>query len=69
MESFSMFEYIEGDAGSVLSIKMESWFTPHLLIPLAGVDADEVYAYFLDHVDEKVHENTFADLVAAWLGF
>ena len=34
-----------------------------------GVDADIVYAYFLQHVDEKEYEHTLADLVAAWLGF
>jgi hypothetical protein len=43
--------------------------SPHLLIPLEGVDVDMVYAYFLHHVDEREHHHTLPDLVAAWLGF
>ena len=69
MRSFSVFEYLEGDKPPVLSIKTESWFSPHLLIPLAEVDADAVYAHLLDHIDEAEHEHSLTDLVAAWLGF
>ena len=69
MLSFSVLEDIEGEFPPILSIKNESWFSPHLLVPLAGVDADAVYAYFLQHVDENEHHHTFTDLVAAWLGF
>ncbi|MCX6790545.1 MAG: hypothetical protein NTV60_03425 [Candidatus Kaiserbacteria bacterium] len=69
MTSFSVFEDIEGEFPPVLSIKTESWHSPHLVIPLAGVDADMVYAHFLHHVNEEEHKHTFSDLVAAWLGF
>lgn len=69
MISFSVFEDIEGTLPPLLSIKNETWLSPHLVIPLEGVDADAVYAYFLQHVDEGEHKHTFADLVAAWLGF
>ncbi|MHB8660995.1 MAG: hypothetical protein ACYC75_03660 [Minisyncoccota bacterium] len=69
MISFSVLEDVEGELPPVLSIKTESWLSPHLVIPLAGVDADAVYAYFLQHVDEVEHHHTFTDLVAAWLGF
>lgn len=69
MTSFSVLEDIEGAFPPVLSIKTESWHSPHLMIPLGGVDADMVYAYFLHHVDEGEHHHTFVDLVAAWLGF
>ncbi len=69
MTSFSVLEDIEGEFPPVLSIKTESWHSPHLVIPLEGVDADLVYAYFLHQVDEAAHEHTFIDLVAAWLGF
>jgi hypothetical protein len=69
IHSFSVFEYIEGNRPPVLSIKTESWFSPHLLIPLHGVDADAVYAHLLTRVDEKEHPHTLSDLVAAWLGF
>ncbi|MDP1707087.1 MAG: hypothetical protein Q8L30_00805 [bacterium] len=69
MISFSVLEDIDGELPPMLSIKTESWLSPHLIIPLGGVDADVVYAYFFQHVDEGEHEHTFVDLVAAWLGF
>ena len=69
MLSFSVLEDIEGMLPPMISIKTESWLSPHLIIPLEGVDVDVVYAYFLHHVDEDAHHHTFVDLVAAWLGF
>ncbi|MDE1919772.1 MAG: hypothetical protein KGH56_03755 [Patescibacteria group bacterium] len=69
MISFSVLEDIEGELPPVLSIKTESWLSPHLVIPLGGVDADLVYAHFLERVDEDEHHHTLSDLVAAWLGF
>jgi len=69
MISFSVLEDVEGEFPPVLSIKNESWLSPHLVIPLEGVDADTIYAYFLHHVDEDEHKHTFVDVVAAWLGF
>jgi hypothetical protein len=69
MISFSVLEDLEGELPPMISIKTESWVSPHLIIPLAGVDADAVYAYFLKHVDEAEHRHTLSDLVAAWLGF
>ncbi len=69
MTSFSVLEDIEGNLPPVLSIKTESWLSPHLVVPLENADADAVYAYFLRHVDEGVHRHTLVDLVAAWLGF
>jgi hypothetical protein len=69
MISFSVLEDIEDELPPLLSIKNRSWLSPHLLIPLDGVDADIVYAYFLQHVDEKEHTHTVVDLVAMWLGF
>jgi len=68
MISFSVLEDVEGELPPMLSIKTESWLSPHLIIPLEGVDADTVYAYFLERVDESEHPHTFTDLVAAWLG-
>ncbi|MGH7175409.1 MAG: hypothetical protein ACREGR_03575 [Minisyncoccia bacterium] len=69
MRSFAMLEHIEGEEPPLLSIKTESWFTPHLVIPLAGVDADALYAYLLERVEEAEHPHTIVDLVAAWMGF
>jgi hypothetical protein len=69
MASFSVLEDVKDEFPPMLSIKTDSWLSPHLIIPLAGVDADAVYAYFLHHVDEGDHQHTFADLVAVWIGF
>jgi hypothetical protein len=69
MISFSVLEDVKGELPPMLSIKTESWLSPHLIIPLDGVDVDVVYAYFMEHVDEEEHHHTFVDLVARWLGF
>lgn len=69
MLSFSVLEDLEGELPPVISIKTESWLSPHLVIPLEHIDADAVYGYFLRHVDEDEHRHSFTDLLAAWLGF
>lgn len=69
MISFCTLEDIAGEFPPMLSIKTESWLSPHLVIPLEGVDVDVVYTHFLKRVDEKEHPHSFHDLVAAWLGF
>ncbi len=69
MTSFSVLEDVKGELPPMLSIKTESWLSPHLIIPLNGMNADTVYAYFLERVDEDEHHHTFSDLVARWLGF
>jgi hypothetical protein len=69
MISFSVLEDIEGEFPPLLSIKNESWLSPHLLVPLTGIDPDLVYAHFLQQVDEMEHSHTLTDVVAAWLGF
>ena len=69
MISFSVLEDVKGELPPMLSIKTSSWLSPHLIIPLNGIDADMIYNYFLNHVDEAEHHHTFNDLVAAWLGF
>jgi hypothetical protein len=69
MTSFSVLEDIEGEFPPMLSVKTESWLSPHLVIPLQGVDVDLVYAHFYRNVDEGEHHHTLSDLVAAWLGF
>jgi hypothetical protein len=69
MVSFSVLEDVENEYPPMISIKTESWLSPHLIIPLSGVNPDAVYAYFLEHVEEDEHPHTFTDLVAGWLGF
>ena len=69
MASFSVLEDVEGALPPMLSVKTENWLSPHLIIPLEGVDADAIYSYFLKNVDEEEHHHTLIDLVAGWLGF
>lgn len=69
MESFSILEDPEDELPPLLSIKTESWLSPHLVIPLEGVDAEGVYLHFLERVPFDAHHHTLPDLVAAWLGF
>ena len=69
MISFAVLEDIEDELPPLLSIKNDHWFTPHLMIPLQGVDVDHIYAHFLANVDEDKHPPTMTDVVAAWLGF
>ena len=69
MHSFSMLEDIEGELPPILSIKTDSWHSPHLVIPLPGVNADALYAHLLTRVNEDEHKHTIADVVAAWFGF
>ena len=69
MISFSMLEDINEKLPPLLSIKNESWISPHLVIPLDGVNANAVYEHFLRKVNEGEHSHTFVDLVAVWLGF
>lgn len=69
MTSFSVLEDVEGEYPPMISIKTNHWMSPHLIIPLEGVNPDSIYAYFLSQVTEETHAHTFADLVAAWLGF
>ncbi len=69
MMSFSVLEDIEGEFPPMLSIKTESVFSPHLVVPLEGVDADALYSYFLAHVDESAHHHSFTEVVERWLGY
>ena len=69
MTSFSVLEDIDGKFPPMISIKIESWLSPHLIIPLEGVNVDAVYAHFFRSVEEEDHRHSFVDLVAAWLGF
>ena len=69
MESFSILEHPEGETVPYLSIKTESWISPHLVIPLQDVDAEAVYLHFYERVPEGAHYHSFVDLFGFWLGF
>jgi hypothetical protein len=61
MLHFSVLEYIDHDLPPALSIKTRSLLAPHLLVPLSGVDADDVYEYISIHLDEGRHETSVID--------
>lgn len=61
MLHFSIMEHVEGAHPHRLSIKTRSLFTPHLLIPLPGVDAEEIYVYLSNHLDEGFHQHGLMD--------
>jgi hypothetical protein len=61
MLHFSVLEYPDTDLPPALSIKTRSVFSPHLLIPLTGVDPDAVYAYISLHLEEGHHETSIVD--------
>lgn len=67
MHSFSVLEYIDGSKPPVLSIKTHSLLSPHLMIPLEGVDSDAVYAFLFAYVEEGAHKDTFVDHIIEWL--
>lgn len=69
MTSFSVLEDVEGEYPPMLSVKTVNWLTPHLIIPLRPEDADTIYAFFSERVEEGEHKHTVVDVVAAWLGF
>jgi len=68
MHSFSMFEYIDDSKAPMLSIKTNSLLSPHLMIPLEGVDADAVYAFLFVYIEEGEHKITPIDNFVEWLG-
>jgi hypothetical protein len=69
MHSFAMLEHVEGTEPPLLSIKTHHWFTPHLVIPLQGVDPDLVYAYLLERVRGGRASAHVRRPRRAWMGF
>lgn len=61
MLHFSVLEYPDHDLPPALSIKTRSLLTPHLLVPIVGVDPDEVYEYISHHLEEGRHETSVID--------
>ena len=55
MLHFSVLEYWDGSLPTALSIKTRSLLSPHLMIPLNGVDQDAVYEYLSNHLAEGNH--------------
>lgn len=52
-----------------LLIDSKKFFTPLMVIPIEGVDADHVHDYLLDFLPEEDHMEPFAHRLMEWLGF
>jgi hypothetical protein len=67
MHSFSILEYIDETLPPSLSIKTSSLLTPHLVIPLIGVDPVAVHEFLSQHIEHIYHHETFLDRVVEFL--
>lgn len=58
---FSVLEYLDPSLPPALSLKTKSIMAPHLLIPIIGHDAEEIYEYVSFHVKEGSHDESPID--------
>lgn len=65
--SFSMIEYIDETIPPAVSLKTTSILFSHLIVPLQGVEPDDVFNFLEQHVPHIPHHPTFADHLASWL--
>jgi|JI8StandDraft_1071087.scaffolds.fasta_scaffold19768_4 hypothetical protein len=63
VRSFSILEYMDHDLPPVLSIKTSLILSSHLLIPIHDHDAEEMYAFLEQHIEEGRHENHLIDRI------
>ncbi|MBU6323476.1 hypothetical protein KGQ55_02195 [Patescibacteria group bacterium] len=67
IDSFSLIEYLDESLPPALSLKTTGVLSPHLIIPLEGVDPDDIFSYLEQHVPHVPHEPTLTDHLAVWL--
>lgn len=68
MISFSILEYIDPETPPTLSIHTRSILSPHLVIPLVGVDPIDVYEILEAHVDVDMHHDGVVERMVDFLG-
>ena len=69
MRTFSVFEYIDSSLPPALSIKTNHVFSPHLVIPIVGIDPMSVYNFVSAHVPEgRHHEPSLLDHLVGLFG-
>lgn len=61
MLSFSVLEYVDESVPPSLSIKTKNFLASHLLIPIVGHNPVEIYEFFLAHIPEGRHDESFFD--------
>jgi hypothetical protein len=69
MMSYTVVEYLDGSLPPAISIKTTGILTPHLTVPLPGVDADAVYEYMYARVPHEPHEPPLSERLIALFRF
>lgn len=66
LESF----WVEGyDTEPKIIIQSEKTLMPYIVIPLGGVDPEEVREYLLEHLEEEEHSEPLSHKIMEYLGF
>jgi hypothetical protein len=68
LDSFNVDE-LSKDHTPKLIVEAKSFFTPTLVIPLIGIDADRVHDFLLDFLPEEEHVEPLSHKIMEWLGF
>ena len=68
LESFSIEEQSD-DGISKLIVNPENFLSPLIIIPIEGVDPDEIHDYLLLSLEEADHTEPLAHRIMEWLGF
>lgn len=61
MMHFSVLEYADETMPPSLSIKTRNLLSPHILIPIVDHDPVDIYEFFVEHVPEGKHDESFFD--------
>lgn len=67
IESYSI--ALNPNKAEVLSIKLKSWYTPVIRIPIQGVDPVNIDDLVIAYIPEKEHEYSWVDVIASRFGF
>ena len=69
MLSFSVLEYADETMPPSLSIKTKNVFSPHILIPIIDHDPVDIYEFFVEHIPEGAHDESFFDRLIEMIRF
>lgn len=69
MMSFSVLEYVDETMPPSLSIKTRNLLSPHILIPIVDHDPVEIYEFFVQHIPEGAHDESFFDRLIEMVRF
>ena len=69
MMHFSVLEYADETMPPSLSIKTRNFLSPHILIPIVDHDPVEIYEFFVQHIPEGSHDESFFDRLIEMIKF